>query len=395
MKYISIIPLAGGFTIAANNILGIWPEAILSYTPFQSNDSLLLDYIKSKNITVPYINLDKTDGDYDNIDFVIGIPPCNVLSQCSSFTKEKRIEVCKDTWMIKSINYVLSNIKPTVYCFENAPGLYTNIGTFVRNNIIELAKKYNYAVTFYKTDTLLHGIPQHRPRTYVFLFKGSNAPIIERHNTKSLNIADYLKQIPKDATLQYTYMTSHWDISTYEITKFFINKYGNNWRDVLLGFKHHICSYNYLAENGLLNEFLEFLENLKDADPLVIRDTKHVINKTSIGKNFRLSHKVLCLDKDYIYAVIGEMMERNIHPTENRKMSIREYCHLMGLPHDYQIPNNKKYFAKITQNVPVKTSEDMIKEIIEIINGNKKVSNERVLMIDNTRIEKVKTKSLF
>jgi len=49
----SIIPLAGGFSIGATNIIGKPPEVIFSYKEFESNDKLYLRYLKQHNIEVP------------------------------------------------------------------------------------------------------------------------------------------------------------------------------------------------------------------------------------------------------------------------------------------------------------------------------------------------------
>ena len=112
-----------------------------------------------------------------------------------------------------------------------------------------------------------------------------------------------------------------------------------------------------------------------------------------MGKNFRLSHRVLCVDKHHVYAVIGEMMERNVHPTEDRRINIREYMHLMGMPHDFQLEDNE--FGKLSQNCPVTTNEDMIREVVAIINGERQFSSQRFEMQNNIKYDGIKTKKLF
>ena len=89
------------------------------------------------------------------------------------------------------------------------------------------------------------------------------------------------------------------------------------------------------------------------------------------------------------------MMERNIHPIEDRRMNIREYMHLMSLPHDFDIPPIKNLYPKLTQNVPVQTSKDILNEIKEILTQNRKLSNDQVIFIDNTTQKESKNKILF
>jgi site-specific DNA-cytosine methylase len=401
MNYMSHIPLIGGFTLAAMNVFGGSPKVITSYSPFINNDSLLLDYLEKKNIDVPYIQLDKETKDfshlYKNMDVVTAIPPCNILSASSSFKKGKRQTLFENNWMYKSADFILGEVKPTVYVFENAPNLYTDNGIEIRENLIHTAKYFNYAVTFYKTDTLLHGIPQKRPRTYVIFLKGNHAPILHSIRRDSPSVEKYLKSIPKDATLQNSFMCCESSISDYEIVKFLKLKYGSSWRNQVLEERFHMTSYDFLKRRKLLYEYREFLKTLDNVHPNSKKDIEHVIKKTEMGKNFRLSHRVLCLDEHHIYAVIGEMMERNIHPSEDRRMNIREYLTLMSMPFDFDMPDDPRQYAKLTQNVPVKTSEDILEEIKEVLNGNRFFYTEKVLMIDNTKkfLIPAKSKKLF
>jgi len=395
MKYISHIPLIGGFTLAAMNITKTNPIAITSYSLFNFNDSLLLRYFKEKkNLNIPYYQLDKNEiPSFENVDFVCAIPPCNSLSMAATRPAGTAGTADSVKYMYMSSEYILGNIKPKVFIFENAPTLYTPIGTNVRNNLIDISKKYNYSIVFYKTNTLQHGIPQNRPRTYVLFTKTSRAPILENYNKPYKNIKEYLKEIPSNSTLQNEYMCSEFDVSNFEIVKYFKEKLGKNWRDKILEYKTHISSYNYLLETEGIEPFYNYLKNNNGSDK-VIRDVEHIMKKKKDNKNFRLSYRVLILDKDYIYAIVGEMMQRNIHPTEERLLNIREYLTLMGHPFDFDL-YGKKEFSKIPQNAPVKTNEDMIKEVIAIINGERKFSNEKIAMQDNTKPKIQSTKSLF
>ena len=58
IKHGSIIPLAGGFSIGATNVIGRPPEVIFSYTSFAANDILMIRYFKKKGYDIPYYVLD-------------------------------------------------------------------------------------------------------------------------------------------------------------------------------------------------------------------------------------------------------------------------------------------------------------------------------------------------
>ena len=210
MRYIAHIPLAGGFALGNMNIIGQPPVAITSYSPFESNDLLYRRYLKKKGYDVPYYVLDKlTDIEkqelsklFGTIDFSSSVPPCSGLSQAAQRKKGTRGTAAPNDWMYESARFLIGDIGVTVYAFENAPGLFTGSGDLVREKLIEIGKEFGYSITFYKTNTLKHGIPQYRPRTYGIFYKGENAPILETYNRPYLNSLEYLKLIPKDTKHQ-------------------------------------------------------------------------------------------------------------------------------------------------------------------------------------------------
>ena len=191
MKHIAIIPLIGGFSIAATNVIGKKPEAVFSYKPFYDNDKLYLRYHD-----VPYFQLDGevdfTKRTFKDIDIVHGIPPCSGLSACSAYKAGVRATANANDWMYKAAEFVMGTIQPKTFVFENAPGLFTEMGDHVRELLIEITKKHNYAVTFYKTNTIYHGIPQNRPRTYAVFVPGDKAPILEFFNKPLPSILEFL-----------------------------------------------------------------------------------------------------------------------------------------------------------------------------------------------------------
>ena len=399
MNYIAHVPLAGGFALGNMNIIGKPPVAITSYTPFDANDTLLVRYLDSKDLGVPYYQLDKEMPDFEHlfgkIDFVTAVPPCSALSQAAQRKAGTRGTCEVNDWMYKSAHDILGKMKPTVYAFENAPGLFTNMGEEVRRRLIEIGKMYGYSITFYKTNTLRHGIPQFRPRTFGIFYKGPNAVMLHYYNKQAPLLSEYLKQIPKKATLQTVYNNSETDISKWEITKYLKHLHGDKWKEALSKYRSHLVSYDYLRRVNLLDDFLKFQKSLPDRSEIVTRNLEHVIKNSAEGRNTRTGYRILGVDQEYVYAVIGEMMARQVHPTEERLINIREFMHLMGLPHDYELESPKEY-VKITQNVPVCTCEDITREIVEIIKGNRELYKDSVYMQDNTKEEvSNKSKKLF
>ena len=109
VKYASIVPLIGGETIAMQNVFGTKPEYILSYTDFEANDSQLLNYYSN---SVPYYKLDVGGLAPHSVDIVNTVCPCAGLS---SLSPSSNADSSTNDWMVKSAEYVLESIQPTVF----------------------------------------------------------------------------------------------------------------------------------------------------------------------------------------------------------------------------------------------------------------------------------------
>ena len=178
MKYITFVPLIGGMAIANYNSVGHKPEFVLSYDGFQKNESNLKNYWPDVKwyLLDSHTNTLEENLDFTDIDFVSSVCPCAGMSCLNTATRSADNET--NNWLYKVADFTLSTIKPKVYWGENAPGLYSEQNVKVLNKLREYGDKYGYSFTIYKTDTYLHGIPQHRVRTFFFFWKGDRCPIV-------------------------------------------------------------------------------------------------------------------------------------------------------------------------------------------------------------------------
>lgn len=84
-----------------------------------------------------------------------------------------------------------------VICFENAPAVYTITGEGVVERLKEISSNNGYSLQLVKTNTLLHGIPQSRQRTFIMFYKDSNPGLFEYESLEFKELAEYLDLIPK------------------------------------------------------------------------------------------------------------------------------------------------------------------------------------------------------
>ena len=396
MKYCNIIPLIGGMTIGNKQATGQDPEFIVSWSAFSQNDSHIVNHLQD----IPYHILDNDQTDVDisaglreshkgKIDFVSSVCPCaglSMLNNVSGGTSEYKrgSDAVQNDWMYKSSEWVLENLEPKVLWGENAPGLYTSLGKGVRDRLRGIAEKYGYSFSIVKTDTYLHGIPQHRKRTFYFFWKSKNAPILEwyERSESAKDLIPYLQEIPNDAEYREEYFTNdgYKPVSDWKLYEFILEESGLS--DEEFRKKYVGGLYGYVASKGLVADAIEwFDENYPDYEGRERKNLEHIKNKMDDGKGFWDSSPYFV--NTYTNAIISKNMTTLVHPTEDRFLNMREHMHLMGLPHDFVLSDENKHFNHIAQNVPVKTARSYTEQVVKFINGELRDSGYKFIMQNN------------
>ena len=262
IKWGIIQPLTGGMGFGARNAIGCPASWILSYPGLTTvkhnkqgeltsvgNEYGYLKWLKDHNELPPYqvfskspfqqtdLDVEIIDDpewttekvDYSNTDLVVSVPVCSGLSQATIASQDTKDE--RNCNMLWNAEFALNKIKPKVYIFENAPTLFSNTGTSVRELLNNLAKKYDYSIVYYKTDTRLHDNCQRRPRTFVLFIKhhdGKEGTPYFQFENKQVSIEEFFSRLPDGLSQQVT-------VAMNEANKLFLdyvrNKYGSNYRE--------------------------------------------------------------------------------------------------------------------------------------------------------------------
>lgn len=418
-KWGTIVPLIGGMTVGNKMATGKNPDFLISYPAFGGNDKHITKYMED----VPYLLLDPATNDFmeatednpdindgidsvsfEGIDFVSAVCPCAGLSMMNASSKKdssgaRGSDAAANDWMYKSAEFVLEKLQPKVFFGENAPGLYTKTGQGVVNKLNEIAKRYGYTVSLYKTNTIFHGIPQKRERTFYFFWKeDGQVPIFNQYRRDHKSLEEFLLEIPKDATLTNEY-PGYSKIDNSPWVQFIKHKEGKEWRSAL-NEKNCKTASNYIAKFKLVDEMEKWVTDsfhpVDDKDKVkTLKFLTHMRNKMSMGKGWWDSTPHFFFDT--INAVIGRTIASTVHPSEDRGLNVREVLHLMGLPHDFEIPSAKEY-NHAAQNVPTCTARDVTEEVIKYLEGKLQMEQMSFIKQSNSgkRIDTpVKAKSLF
>jgi len=370
MKHASIIPLIGGEVLASDEVWGNRPEYILSYSPFEANESHLLNYYNNE---VPYYLLDKGGSFPYPIDVVSSVCPCAGLSQYHHKAGEDNQN---NQWMEKTANYVLGEVKPLVFWGENAPALAGKIGKFMLDKLRDISLKNGYGMSLYLTKNILHGVPQFRKRSFYFFWNkkefGEKTPLLQYFNRPHDKIEDVITGVTSNFQMEpinsktpskddpyYRYMLEeiHGGITHREFfdvleTK---NVRGNDIESLIerAGYTYDVVG-EWMAKNGYDRE---------------VPKCNRKFHKLAAGGN--IMRRGTIIPKDYIGAFVGHYPNVLTHPYEDRYITYREAMTIMGLPADFELLNPTKSVNHICQNVHYKTSKDMATEIKNVIDGNR------------------------
>jgi len=365
-KYGTIVPLIGGMTIANKKATGDDPSFILSYPAFAGNDSHCVNYFAES----PYLVIDPEENTlpdmdsslFDEVDFMSAVCPCAGLSMLNSNTngsaKARGGDAAQNEWMYKSARFVLETVRPRVFWGENAPGLYSAMGETVVENLRAIGKKNGYSFSLIKTDTFLHGIPQHRMRTFYFFWKDSEAPILNYYKREAPILEEYLNQVPEDAS----HMDLFFGIGEVKDDPWFLFAKEKGWDVRRLIESPYKTMLHWVLGQEVLDEFQDWGE--KHEYKNIIKFTAHIKNKMSMNLGWWDGSPLI------FHKATNAIIAKNaaiIHPGKERGITIREAMHLMGLPHDFKMAN--VYMNHICQNVPVTTATDWTHEILRFLKG--------------------------
>lgn len=386
MKWISIIPLIGGMSLGAKEALGTLPEVILSYKPFKLNDLFILKYWNYDNYHV--INDDNVlphNLELNNIDIVNAVCPCAGLSMLNSSNMGS--DAPQNIWLYKTAEIILRDVKPQVFLGENAPGLFTNLGAGVVDNLRSVGKQYGYTFSMYKTDNSSHGVPQKRIRTFYFFWKGDKTPLLPWVDKPTENLIDFLSLIPENSL--YHDKVYHTERLKNEILwKFLIENITPDTQELRSKVfkenptKEYVSAFRFLLKNEKLsstkvkenkklidlwcNKIINESSNENDITEVkkLKHKTDHIIEKINSNKNIWDS-SMRFIKGNHINAVTSKNKFMDIHPKEDRFFTLREQMWLMKLPHDFLLDGTIESEIKnknvIAQNVIVDSAKDVHK----------------------------------
>ncbi len=198
VNWVSLQNLIGGFPIGAEKAFGSPPGMIIHAG--WPNDVHYIKYMnETRNLNIPVVQM---NDDYETfasekdqliykkyvqnheIHCAIMTPLCSGLSMLNgqndkNSSKARGNPDSEQNQNMYNLTKLGMRLKSKVVVFENAPNAYTKSGAYVVEYLEKIAQDRNYTTQLYKTDTLLHGIPQSRKRTFIVFYRNGNPGLFE------------------------------------------------------------------------------------------------------------------------------------------------------------------------------------------------------------------------
>lgn len=399
-----VIPLIGAYMMAIDKKLNkeFKSEFIFSYDAFAKNEQHLHSKHNKKNYPSSKANkiTIKTDKysiyEYEqmvkeipNADVLCGIPPCAGLSMLNSCinqesTKSRGADADQNMWMFELIKFYIAS-KSKLLVFENAPGLVGKHGVKVIEQMRQLLdnnKCKNHKLHLVKTTTLNHGLPQHRQRSFCYIYNSDNFVKLKNKKNDMITYEDLFKKYTKEENDETQHI-----VLEHKLTK--------EYDEFLFKNKNLIDKVRKLFEKEkfksvtLMPTFLEMYKKdksfiNKDKFPTIYRTAEHALRKESMGLGYWDGSPII--NKGKTNAVISKNMFRYIHPEYDRFLTIRECMALMGYDDDFNISEMMKSINHICQSVPVNTAADSLRWAKEILNDKDFINvNSNIILQDNMK----------
>jgi len=346
--------------IGSEQAFGTRPAYLVSWKPFQANDSHIVNYYGED---VPYHVLDDNPAwPLPPVDVVSSTCPCAGLSQMSHGYGDDNPN---NQWMPRAAKYVLEELKPEVYWGENAPGFAGKIGATIRAELRQIGKEAGYSMSVYRTKSLLHGVCQVRERSFYFFWRGDRVPLLRYFARDHDLVEDVIlsasgntqrepinPKTPSKDDCYYRYILEkiHGGISHREFCKI-IEPSTARGNDVLTYIERQ--GHNYIKD---VSPWM--VEHGYDRE---VKKCEYRQNKIDAGGN--VMRRGTVVPRDFIGAFVGHYPTSLTHPVEDRYINYREAMTIMGLPQNFELLNPKKSANHICQNVPVQTARDMANEV--------------------------------
>lgn len=355
----------------SDNIRELERKKLLSHIPHDKLEPII--NIEISEETLPYIfeRIDKRLKymEHDEVDLVIGGPPCQAYSLVGRARDENCMENDPRNYLYKLYIRFLRKYQPKAFIFENVPGILTAFKGNLFKNLQAYMKRVGYNIEAQKIDARDFGVLQNRKRIIIIGWRKDLEfyyPIIEPYNTNFV-VNDIFYDLPKicsgQAYTKYSYSCKP--------NKYLLDTKLRVEDDILT---HHIAR----PHNKRDLEIYKIAVNKWDDQKARIKytDLPETLRTHSNLTSFLDRYKVVAGNENFSHTVVAHISKDGhhyIHPnvTQNRSITVREAARIQSFPDDYFFEGPRtSNFVQIGNAVPPLMAEKIacwFKDRLEVL----------------------------
>ncbi len=324
LKYIDLFSGSGGFSLGFDNkgfqnvfSIDIEPSFCETYKyNFPKHQLIKKDICDLTDAEISYLK------EFDEIDVVIGGPPCQGFSMAGNIGR-KFIDDPRNK-LFKEFVRVVKVVKPKFFVMENVARLYNHNKGETRKEIIKDFQEIGYKVECKILNSADFGVPQIRKRV-IFIGTNKNKEIIFPKKTvqKYLTVKEVLESYPPLESGEESTIPNH---------------IAMNHSDQMLE------KMKYVKNGGSRDEI-----------PVNIRPKSGDIRKYI---RYKSDEPSVCVTGD---------MRKIFHYEQNRALTVRELAKLQSYPDDFVFKGTKiSQQQQVGNSVPPKMAEAIAEVIIKM-----------------------------
>lgn len=292
----------------------------------------------------------------DEIDIVIGGPPCQAYSLVGRARDENNMENDPRNYLYKLYIRFLSRYQPKAFVFENVPGILTAFKGEIFRNLKAYMKRVGYNIEAHQIDAKDLGVLQSRKRIIIVGWRKDlefSYPVIEVNNLNYI-VNDILEDLPKLRAGEIYKKFSYRD----KPNEYLLDNKIRCENDIIT---HHVARPN--KERDLKIYELTVDKWNKEKRRIKYVDLPENLRTHNNLTSFLDRFKVVAGDKEYSHTIVAHISKDGhhyIHPdiNQNRSITVREAARIQSFPDDYYFEGSRtSNFVQIGNAVPPLMSE--------------------------------------
>lgn len=342
--------LSEGFRLAGYNIVGGVDFNAPAIKTFNYN------FIGAKGICCNLLEMDQSRiiselGDLQNIDVIIGGPPCQGFSSANRYKIEG--EDPRNKLFFEFVKFV-DMAKPKAIVIENVRGIVTSNNGYAKDRIYEIFESRGYSVNHKILNASDYGIPQRRLRNFFVMIKNGvkfdfdSLPIVQAEVT----VEDAIGEL-------YGYEDNCTN------APFYLDEEPNtDYRRFLRAGNNAVANHEVRYPAEKVQHRISFVPqggNWQDV-PEELWPTDRKNRHSSAYKRLDVNQPSCTIDT-------GNNHSNYFHPLYNRIPTVREAARLQSFPDEFVFQGNRsEQYRQVGNAVPpllAKVIAEKLKEVIE------------------------------